>query len=117
MVRGLSLTEDGSTAKNKNSKGKKAIGGTSKQVYLSSALSAWGDRLWTFAVGLYLAILFEGSFQVNSVPVHSKGISLQFCSKNGGHHCSTQQYTVSRHASLSLLEVPILAHGWIKPQG
>ncbi|ODM98129.1 Solute carrier family 40 member 1 [Orchesella cincta] len=36
-------------------------------IYLSHALSAWGDRMWDFAVGLYMVILFPDSLLLTAV--------------------------------------------------
>ncbi|XP_076326807.1 ferroportin-like isoform X2 [Tachypleus tridentatus] len=36
-------------------------------MYCSHALSAWGDRMWTFAVGLYLIQLYPSSLRVTAI--------------------------------------------------
>jgi len=38
--------------------------GDSAKIYTSHLLSSWGDRMWAFAVGLYLIILYPKSLQV-----------------------------------------------------
>ncbi|XP_076326811.1 ferroportin-like isoform X4 [Tachypleus tridentatus] len=37
------------------------------KMYCSHALSAWGDRMWTFAVGLYLIQLYPSSLRVTAI--------------------------------------------------
>ncbi|XP_013776717.1 solute carrier family 40 member 1-like [Limulus polyphemus] len=37
------------------------------KMYCSHALSAWGDRMWTFAVGLYLVQLYPSSLRVTAI--------------------------------------------------
>jgi len=34
------------------------------KIYSSHILSSWGDRMWSFAVGLYLVILYPESLLV-----------------------------------------------------
>jgi hypothetical protein len=37
---------------------------SSFKIYLGHTLSSWGDRMWGFAVGLYMVILFPDSLLV-----------------------------------------------------
>lgn len=36
-------------------------------IYLNHSLSSWGDRMWDFAVGLYLVILHPDSLIVSGI--------------------------------------------------
>ncbi|XP_035824645.1 solute carrier family 40 member 1 [Aplysia californica] len=50
--------------------------GTYFLVYISHFLSAWGDRMWTFAVGLFLVIITPDSLQLTAVFGLTMGMSV-----------------------------------------
>ncbi|XP_063428264.1 solute carrier family 40 member 1-like isoform X2 [Mytilus trossulus] len=49
---------------------------TKLYVYISHFLSAWGDRMWSFGVGLFLVRLSPGSLRLVAIYGFSKGASV-----------------------------------------